>query len=283
MCCLWKFEALSGTLQQSIKGLNSEFDKKHSGLVRNIKELNDITDELESVHKNTTVGSLVGSTLGATGGITALVGLALAPFTFGGSLAVSAIGAVVGISGGVTGAACNITNMIKQKNLRETIMKIVEDFQNTLNPIIKHLSTISNTIEELQQVEQMFSVENKAIMTSVRSVKTISSITKLLTILKTAEIGRTAAKAATVLKMVGKISGTVSALFLVLDVVGIVYDSIEISEMNQPAQKRNAEEIKSETLKFIHKMRETAAQFQETLDAIKSARENINRELQICF
>lgn len=229
------------------------------------------------MHKYTTKGSLVGSSVGAAGGVTALVGLGLSFFTFGASLAVSAVGVAVGIAGGVTGATYNITNMIQQSKLRENIKKIIEDFQNTIEPMIQHLSKISNTIETLQQEGQMYSVLNKAIMTSVRSVKTVSSITKLLTLLQTANIGKTAAKAAKTLKVVGRAAGAISALFLALDVYSIVCDSIEISEMNKKEDKRKAEKIKSETLKFILQMRETAAQFQETLDEIKSAREDINR------
>ncbi|XP_048037636.1 apolipoprotein L3-like isoform X2 [Megalobrama amblycephala] len=274
---LQKLEALSDELQQSTGELNSEFVKKHPILISKIKELNDITNDLEIMHKGTTVGSLVGSTIGAAGGVTALVGLGLSFITFGASLAVSAVGAVVGVVGGVTGAASNISNMILQKKLRGNIEKIINDFQSTIDPMIEHLSTISNTIDELQQEGQKYSVLNKAIMTSVRSVKTVSSITKLLTILQTANIGKTAAKAAKTLKVVGRVSGVISALFLALDVYSIVCDSIEISEINKKENERKAEEFKSETLKFILQMRETAAQFQETLDEIKSARDDINR------
>ncbi|XDV53580.1 hypothetical protein PO909_022051, partial [Leuciscus waleckii] len=266
-------------LQGSIKELNSEYDKNHSTLNSKIKDLKGITDDLEAMHKATTVSSLVGSCVGAAGGVTALVGLALSFFTFGLSLVVSGVGVGVGIAGGITGATANITNMIQQKKLRATIEEIIKDFQNTINPMIDHLNKISKTIEELQKAEQEFSVVNKAIMTSVRSLKTVSSITKLLVVLRTAAIGKIAAKAAQTLKVVGRVSSVISALFLALDVYSIVCDSIEISEVNNKGKK--AEEFKSETLKFIHQMRETAAQLQETLEEIKSAKDEINRELQI--
>ncbi|XP_067254973.1 apolipoprotein L3-like [Chanodichthys erythropterus] len=271
-----KLKVLNGELQLSIEKLNSEFDKNHPILIRKIKELNDVTKKLEIMHKETTVGTLVGSSIGATGGAIALLGLGLSFFTFGASLAVSAVGVGVGIAGGVTGATYNIINMILQDNLRGNIENIIKDFQRTINPMIEHLNEISKTIEKLQQEEQTYSVLNKAIMTSVRSVKTVSSITKLFTVLRTANIGKTAAKAAKTLKTVGRVAGTISALFLALDAYSIYCDSIEISEMNQKEDERKTEEIKSETLKFILQMRETAAQFQKTLDEIKSARDYIN-------
>ncbi|KAL1250555.1 hypothetical protein QQF64_018351 [Cirrhinus molitorella] len=159
--CAMKLEALNDQLQESIKKLNSDFDKKHSTLISKIKDLNDITNELESIHKATTVGSLVGSSVGAAGGIAALVGLALSFFTFGASLAITGVGVAVGIAGGVTGAACNITNMINQNNMRHTIENIIKDFQNTINPVIQHLSQVSKITEVLQQAKQTYSVQNK--------------------------------------------------------------------------------------------------------------------------
>uniref|UniRef100_A0A8C1TMI4 Apolipo L3-like protein n=1 Tax=Cyprinus carpio TaxID=7962 RepID=A0A8C1TMI4_CYPCA len=130
-------------MQRSIQELYSEFDEKFPTLNGKIKELNDVTNELESMHKATTVGSLSGTVIGAATGIAAVVGVFLVPFTFGVSLAVAGVGA----ASAVTSTTCNITNMIKQKNLRQTIEKITDDIQNMLNPIIEHLKTISDIME----------------------------------------------------------------------------------------------------------------------------------------
>ncbi|KAF4100922.1 uncharacterized protein LOC131525862 isoform X2 [Onychostoma macrolepis] len=278
-----KFEDLSNELLQSIEKLNSEYNRNHKILTDQIKKLDDITKELESMHKNTTKGSLFGASIGALGGIT-LLGIALAPFTFGASIAVTGAAGVtamgVGVTGGVIGAACNITNMYKQKNMRQTIENIINDFKNTADPMIEHLNTISETIENLQKVENMYSLQNKAILTSVKAVKTTSSIFKLLSVLRTTKIGKVFARAAKTLQVVGRLSASISALFFVLDVYTIFCNSAELSEMNSE-KKRKAEEIKSETFQFICRMKETAANFQETLDEIKCARDAINRALQI--
>lgn len=69
---------------------------------------------------------------------------------------------------------------------------------------------------------------------------------------------------------------TFLVLFLAFYVTSIVQDSVEISEMNQPAKERKAEEIKSQTLKFIHYTRETASQFQKTLHKIKYVTNTFN-------
>ncbi|KAL0154021.1 hypothetical protein M9458_050680 [Cirrhinus mrigala] len=152
-----KRKAFNDELKNLIKELNSDFEKNHPTLTDQIKKVQNITDELKSMHKKTTVGSLTGAALGAAGGITA--GLFLAPITFGASLALTGAGAAAEIVGGATGATCTITNMIKQKNLRETIEKIISDAQNTIKSMIKQLSKISDNIEEIEQLKETMNQE----------------------------------------------------------------------------------------------------------------------------
>lgn len=55
------------------------------------------------------------------GGVTAIAGLALAPFTFGASLVITAIGVGVATAGGITSASAaisdNVNNMQDQKKV----------------------------------------------------------------------------------------------------------------------------------------------------------------------
>lgn len=284
----WKRKTFD-TFKRTIEELKSEYDRNLPTLIGQIKKLNDITDEIESVHKSATVGSLVGSTFGAVGGITALAGLALAPFTLGASLSLTAVGVVAGVTGGVTSAASNLTNMLKQRNLRPTLEKIISDFLETIKPMTEHLNIISDITADIQQ--------NKLqIQTSVRG---FADLLKIVKVADVALIGKYCAEASKEIRVYVKAvsavrgsagavkamraaagsvkeiriaaaaAGAFSVLFLALDVASIVQDSAEIHEMNQPANARKPEEIKSQTLKFIHYTRETASQFQETLDKIK--------------
>ncbi|XP_050958934.1 uncharacterized protein LOC127160327 isoform X2 [Labeo rohita] len=413
-------------LKRKINTLNLDFNRKHQTLTGQVKKLNIITDELESTHKNTTVGSLTGAAMGAAGGIASIVGLALAPVTLGVSLTLTAIGSVVGVAGGATGTICNIINDTQQKHLRETIEKITSDFQNTINAMFENVSTIINSTEDIQQLVQqetnhyiptrmiqagvdkvrrvsallglpkaevppksqgtkqfdsIFSPTNifvkgfqfcsgavKKIRSSSETVKTFHLTSKAAKtarlsseavktarlssgvaktarlsseafktarlssgVAKTARLSSEAVKTARLSSGVAKtarlssdatkttrlssevakttrlssgavksvrvsaqtakaarsaaaVSGVISALFLVLDVVCVVQNSMELSEMNQSADKRNAKNIRSNTLKFIHQMRETAAHFQKTLNEINKARNNaieeFNKELK---
>lgn len=60
--------------------------------------------------------------------------------------------------------------------------------------MIEHLSTISETIENLQKVENMYSLLIKAMLTTVKAVKTATSISKLLFVLRTTKIGQSVRK-----------------------------------------------------------------------------------------
>lgn len=228
------------------------------------------------MHKATTVGSLSAGVIGTAAGITALVGLFLVPLTFGVSLAVAG----AGVTAAVTSTTCTVTNMIKQKNLRQTIKKITDDFQNIINPIIKHLKTISEIIEEIQKKEWVSESDmiSETLATTVGSLETLLGISSIAIELQMAKIENAATRTARALKVAGEITSRLSLPLLFLDAVGIGLDSKEIIEMNQVADKRKAEQIQSNTLKFIHQARETAASFQKTLDEIESARDTINRQ-----
>ncbi|KAK9978939.1 hypothetical protein ABG768_020675 [Culter alburnus] len=282
-------------LKRSIAELKSEFNRNHQTLTKLIKDLNDITDELESMHKNTTTGSLVGSSIGAAGGIASIAGLALAPFTFGASLVLTGVGAAAGVAGGVTGGASNITNAIKQKNLRETIEKIINDFLSTINPMFELLNKIGNItmkIEFLKKTLKQHEFQRAArgtedilriaslgekcadaateILANIKAVNAMRATAQASkTVRATAQASKTVRATSQASKSIRIFTGALSVVSLACDVYSIVQDSTELSEMNQPAHKRKAEEIRSETLKFILQVKETAAQFKISVDVIK--------------
>ncbi|CAM4510711.1 unnamed protein product [Leuciscus chuanchicus] len=157
-----------------------------------LQELDDVADELESMHKNTRVGSLVGSSFGAAGGIMSIAGVCLAPFILGASLALTGAGVVAVVAGGVTGAASNITNMVKQKTLRENIVKIINELQTTIKPMLKLLRNINNITEGIKLVEQTLKKHKNQ-----RSARDGSeNVFKILGVASLAILGKTCAEAA---------------------------------------------------------------------------------------
>ncbi|CAM4275459.1 unnamed protein product [Leuciscus chuanchicus] len=95
-------EALLQSFMKSISAFDKAYNKHYKDIAVLVSEWGRITDSMESAHYSATAGSLSGSVIGAAGGITALVGLILAPFTLGASLIVTGVGVGVGVAGGVT-------------------------------------------------------------------------------------------------------------------------------------------------------------------------------------
>ncbi|XDV19353.1 hypothetical protein PO909_024837, partial [Leuciscus waleckii] len=266
-------------LKRSIEELKSEFDRNHQTLLDKIKELDDTTDELASVHKNTTVGSLVGSSVGAAGGIMSIAGVCLAPFTLGASLALTGAGAAIGVAGGVTGTASNITNitnMVKQKTLREKIEKIINELKTTIKPMGELLNKIDKITEVLNKPDIQRAAREIGI-SCAEAAKEIRVFVKAVKAVRgSAEAARAVcatAEAVKEVRMVSAFTGVLSAVFLAFDVYSIVQDSKELSEMNQPADKRKEEEISSETLTFILQIKEVVDQFKKIVKIMKDAKD----------
>ncbi|XDV19355.1 hypothetical protein PO909_024839, partial [Leuciscus waleckii] len=266
-------------LKRNTEELKSEFDRNHQTLLDKIKELDDAADELASVHKNTTVGSLVGSSVGAAGGIAAIAGVCLAPFTLGASLALTGVGVVAGVAGGVTGTASNITNMVRQKTLREKIVKIINELKTTIKPMGELLNKIDKITEALNKLDiqraargvgKMCAEAAKEIRVFVKAVKAARGAASA------ARAVRASAEAIKEVRMTAVFTGVFAAAFLAFDVYSIVQDSKELSEMNQPAGKRKEEEISSETLTFILQIKEVVDQFKKIVKVIKDAKDTID-------
>ncbi|XP_050956879.1 uncharacterized protein LOC127157667 [Labeo rohita] len=187
--------------------------------------------------------------------------------------------------------------MVKQKNLRETIEKIISDVQNTVKSIIEQLIKINDNIEETGQLEETMKQEGVTTArgaTDISELKneigkvSVTAVKDMLVFVQAANVASArvdaakaayvAAQAANVARAAGAATGILSGVFVVFDVVSVVQHATELSEINQSADNRNQENIKSDTLKFIHQVRQKAAVFQKTLDNIKCLRNTINQE-----
>ncbi|KAG1960653.1 serine/threonine-protein kinase Nek1 [Pimephales promelas] len=91
-------EVLLQTFMKSISAFDKAYNKHYKDFEVLVNEWERITDSMESAHYSATAGSLSGSVIGAAGGITALVGLILTPFTLGASLIVTGVGVGVGVA-----------------------------------------------------------------------------------------------------------------------------------------------------------------------------------------
>lgn len=75
-----------------------------------INELISIRDDIQKETRIQKIGSVTYSSVGIVGGGLIIAGIIAAPFTFGGSLALSVAGAAATISSGVAGVTHTIVN-----------------------------------------------------------------------------------------------------------------------------------------------------------------------------
>ncbi|KAM9406328.1 uncharacterized protein ACWYII_026846 isoform 2-T4 [Salvelinus alpinus] len=281
-----------------ISFLTKKSEKTVEELQTTLDKLRTLADGLESMHKGTTIGSLTGGVIGVAGGITSIVGLILAPFTLGASLIVTGVGIGVAVAGGATAGVSNITNMVNQSTDRLAIKNIIKEFQEKMNSVVTSLQNIAEGLETLMQSSSSkiesagFNVE-AAVGAGVRAGKGLAGTIELFRLLQVANIGKVAAQTARAVHVAEVATGIFSAFFVAVDIFFIAMDAREIHNIRQAKAKEQSvdtsklevmdtdstteltpgceepkAEVKSETMKFIQTIRQTAEQLQDSLDEL---------------
>ncbi|XP_051747592.1 uncharacterized protein LOC127511109 [Ctenopharyngodon idella] len=277
-------DALQQSLMKSIRTFNKAYNKHFKNFETSVMEWKRTTDSLESIHYKATAGSLSGAVIGAAGGITALVGAVLAPFTFGASLIVAGVGVGVGVAGGATGAASNITNSVKQKSLRESFEKIQQDYKTASEPILNSLRALRKLLRKITKFRDFVpntNLNNAQIAWRIGRT-TVAGITELVTLGMLASFGRIAVQAAGVGRAVAAASGVLSSVLVIADVAFIVRDSREIHQMRQQWRTDDPEKVTSPVLKAIAQMRKAHKELCNVLEVIKETREELKKEVAEC-
>ncbi|XP_059402975.1 serine/threonine-protein kinase Nek3-like [Carassius carassius] len=269
-------DALQRNFLTSINNFNEAYRRHYNDFETVVSELKTITDSLEEIHRKCTVGSLTGSVIGAAGGITALVGAILAPFTFGASLIVAGVGIGVGVAGGLTGAASNITNSVKQKALRERFERIQQDYKNASEPILMSLKTLRKVMRKLTRFRDFVrsSTLDNVQMSWRIGRTTVAGVTEFVTLGMLASFGRIAVQSAGVGRAVAAASGVLSGILVIADIAFIVKDSREIHRMRQ-GRVDDPEKVESPALKAIAQMRKTHTELCEALRVIQETKNEL--------
>ncbi|KAG7234255.1 hypothetical protein INR49_005455 [Caranx melampygus] len=123
------FTVLADKVHRGLRVFNKVFTERAEVLWQYIITLHAIADDINDFHHKAKIAGITGGTTTAVGGVAAITGLALAPFTFGASLLVTAVGVGVATAGGITSASAaisdNVNNMQDQKKV-ETLLKEYE-------------------------------------------------------------------------------------------------------------------------------------------------------------
>ncbi|PIK37738.1 hypothetical protein BSL78_25426 [Apostichopus japonicus] len=78
-------------------------------------------ENVQKLAKNLNISQVVGSTAGVAGGVATIVGFALAPFTFGTSIALTAIGLTLSLSGATVSIGATVVNINGKKAIRRNL------------------------------------------------------------------------------------------------------------------------------------------------------------------
>lgn len=272
-------EALEQRLIESISAFDEAYNKHYEEFKILVSEWGETIDTLEEVHYRATAASLSGSVIGAAGGITALVGAILSPFTFGASLIVTFVGVGVSVAGGVTGAAANIADTVKTKKLYESLEQ--------LKPYIKNgreLILCSLTVREL--TGKMFKFRDFASISTSDNVSlsweigksTVVSVTGLTSLGVLGNFIRIAVQSAKIGRAAAAVSGVLSGLLVIADTVFIVKDSREIHQMRNQWQTDDPEKVSSSVLKATAEMRKTHKDLINVLKEIKKTRKLLDEK-----
>ncbi|XP_035860882.1 apolipoprotein L1 isoform X6 [Sander lucioperca] len=262
------FAVTADKVQKGIRVFNKLFSEHAESLWQHVMDLNSIADGLDKFSKNTKIAQITGGSTSALGGVATITGLALAPFTMGTSLIVTAVGLGVATAGGLTSAGAGISNQVNNSMDRKKVEKIVQDYQEKIDDLNKCLMFVKQGIENLRRFDLLkmkkhaynrdfpalnFNFYEDGAMAGRAVLNNANEIMRVVQIANMA--GSTAARAVQIASMA---TGVLTGLFIGMDIYFVAKDSKEL--------KKGA---KSE---FAAKIREVALQLHDGLVELNGIR-----------
>jgi len=247
--------------QLSKERLLSAFPKLKAELVERIRKLHELADEVDRVHKNCTISNIVTGSTGAASGVLSILGLGLAPFTAGTSLALLAVGAGLGAASAVAQVSTSIVEYSSESSAKAQASRLTSTDFDKGKVVAKGLSDIIPQISSLA-VKSVQALEN--IAKNVRAIKLAKVKPRLVVNARrfvtaqrvSVRSGRQVQKAfgGTALAMTkgARIMGAATAgLCLVMDVVNLVKDS---EHLQKGAKAESADEMRQQARELENKL-----------------------------
>ena len=210
-----------------------------------IKCLEEIRDKLKQVCRDVRVSRAGGGATSIVGGILAVVGLGLIPVTFGGSLALTVLGAVTGVAGGVTSVGAILAKIsICKAKLKEAeeVIEVDKQLSEQVNELGQKLEKIAT---ELQVAHDNPNVTKEEVIVSLlqggKLVRMGLAATRMgVSVSHVTKVGSTAAVQGAILAgritgaaargvAVAAVGGVVSVLILPLDIYELVSNAYKLS------------------------------------------------------
>uniref|UniRef100_A0A8C5HYG1 Si:rp71-1g18.13 n=1 Tax=Gouania willdenowi TaxID=441366 RepID=A0A8C5HYG1_GOUWI len=200
------------------------FNQRGASLQQRILELLSLADAADHFHKKTTTAAVGGGVASVAGSITTITGLILAPFTFGASIIVTAVGIGVATAGSIASATANITDTVHSNMDRKKLEKMIQDYQEEIKDIRECLEFVQVSSWILLCLTDMFcSAYQDFSMEGGRAGKALMINTDKL--ISTVQVLGAAGGVAKAAQAISVTTGVMSALFLALDIFFLAKDS----------------------------------------------------------
>ncbi|KAK2913236.1 hypothetical protein Q8A67_001635 [Cirrhinus molitorella] len=261
--------------------------QREPSLQQRIRELLALADAADSFHKKTVTASVGGGVASVAGSITTITGLVLAPFTFGTSLIVTAVGIGVATAGGVTSASANITDTVHSNTDRKKVEKMIQDYQHEIKDIKECLDFLKAGMEALEEwnfEQYVDSISKRALNQNVKHVlkeggragkSLLVNTDSLINTVQMLSVAGGAAKAAQVISVT---TGVMSGLFLALDVFFLAKGSLELRKGAKTEFAAKIREVCKELQDGLQELKRIQLQLQKTLDGVEMEEEEEEEE-----
>ncbi|XP_068163701.1 uncharacterized protein [Antennarius striatus] len=144
------FQILADKIVRGLRVFNKVFTERAEVLWQYIIMLHAIADDIEHFHQKAIVAGITGGTTTAVGGATAIAGLALAPFTFGFSLILTAVGVGVATAGGITSASAAISDSVNNMQDSKKVEIILQEYEAHLLDMGKILHFVNHALYKIR-------------------------------------------------------------------------------------------------------------------------------------
>ncbi|XP_049602710.1 myb-like protein X isoform X2 [Syngnathus scovelli] len=254
------------------------FNQRGASLQHCILELLALADAADYFHKKTISAAVGGGVASVAGSLTTITGLILAPFTFGASIIVTAVGIGVATAGSITSATANITDAVHSNMDRKKVEKMIQDYQEQIKDIRECMEFVQEGIDTLQDWDfekYTQSTAKKALNHNIKHVvkeggragkALMINTDKLISTVQVLGAGAGAAKAAQAISVT---TGVMSALFLALDVFFLAKDSHELRKGAKTKFASKIRDVCKELQDGLLELNKVKTQLQKTMDGIE--------------
>ncbi|XP_055360000.1 uncharacterized protein LOC114845189 isoform X2 [Betta splendens] len=254
------------------------FNQRGGSLQRRILELLSLADAADHFHRKTVSAAVGGGVASVAGSVATITGLILAPFTFGASVIVTAVGISVATAGGITSATANITDTVHSRMDRKKVEKMIQGYQEEISDIRECLEFVQEGMDTLQEWDfERYSQQaaKKALNHNVKTVlRAGGSAGRALVInteklISTVQVLRAAGGAVKGARVVSVATGVMAALFLALDVFFLAKDSHELRKGAKTQFAAKIREVCKELQEGLLELNKVKTQLQKTMDGIE--------------